>query len=132
MGLPPGGGMSISRHIRADNPEEPAEKLEKSGIPLNAGKSQKTGIGIKPSSRAQELLSGAVKTEHDMLDVITGMVEKARSQRAVAEALGISDSYLNDVLQGKRSVGAALVRRLGYGKVTVFVAPDGGRDGEDT
>jgi transcriptional regulator with XRE-family HTH domain len=62
-------------------------------------------------------------TEHDILDLITDMVQKAKSQRSVAQALEISDSYLNDVLQGKRSIGASLVRKMGYAKVMVFVAP---------
>jgi predicted XRE-type DNA-binding protein len=120
-------GESVPLRLTGINEEhslnENAAKLAESGIPLNAGNSRKEKAEINPSSRAQTLLAGTIMTEHDILDLITDMVQKAKSQRSVAQALEISDSYLNDVLQGKRSIGASLVRKMGYAKVMVFVAP---------
>ena len=53
------------------------------------------------------------------------MAHNQGGQRIVADELGFTASYLNDVLHGKRGISDELARRLGYRKLTVFV-----RDGK--
>lgn len=42
------------------------------------------------------------------------MVQEAGSQKVVARRLGVSQSYICDVLSGRREVSASLARKLGY------------------
>lgn len=51
-------------------------------------------------------------------------VKEYGTQRAAADALGISSVYLSDVLNGRRDIGA-LAERLGYRPLTIFVPEDG-------
>lgn len=48
-------------------------------------------------------------------------IAKAGSQKAFADELAISASYLNDILQGKRSLTPAVLSKLGYVRVSVDV-----------
>jgi plasmid maintenance system antidote protein VapI len=44
------------------------------------------------------------------------------SQKAVAEQLGVSTAYVNDILHGRREISLYVGRKLGFEKVTVFLA----------
>lgn len=39
---------------------------------------------------------------------------RKKSQRDLAQELGISEAYLSDFLNGRRSAGPTILRRLGY------------------
>lgn len=67
--------------------------------------------------------SNAILSSHELLDLITSMVE-ASSQRRVASDLGVSPSWLGDVLHGRRPVSEAMARKLGLRRVVVFVVED--------
>jgi len=43
-----------------------------------------------------------------------------RTQLAVALALGVSTSHLNDVLRGRRKPGPKIIRALGFKKVVSY------------
>jgi Helix-turn-helix len=53
------------------------------------------------------------------------LVEKAGSQAALAKELGVSPSYLSDVLNGLRQPGISLLAPLGLESITEYrkVAP---------
>lgn len=51
-------------------------------------------------------------------------VQQHVTQRAAADALGISSVYLSDVLNDRRDI-AALADRLGYRSLTLYVPVDG-------
>lgn len=51
-------------------------------------------------------------------------VKEHGTQRAAADALGISPVYLSDVLNGRRDI-AALAERLGYRPLTLYIPADG-------
>lgn len=63
-----------------------------------------------------------VDTDH-LRDVLDTEIARAGSLAAAAGKLGISVTYLRDVLKDRRSV-SALAGRLGYRSLTVHV-PDG-------
>lgn len=46
---------------------------------------------------------------------------KSGAQKRVAEALGISAGFLNDILKGRAPVTAQVAEYFGYTKVTGFV-----------
>lgn len=74
------------------------------------------------SIRAQAKLggNGMLAIEHDLLDQLTDRVLSS-SQCKVAAELGVSTSYLNDVLRGRRCVSDHLAMRIGWQRVVVFV-----------
>ena len=43
-----------------------------------------------------------------------------KTQREVAEELGISPTYLCDILSGKRNISNNLAKKLGFSKITVL------------
>jgi predicted transcriptional regulator len=45
---------------------------------------------------------------------------KMRSQREVADDLGLSPAFVCDVLKGRREVTERLARKMGYRKVVEF------------
>ena len=57
-----------------------------------------------------------------IIDKLTKMAEKLGSQRALAEQLGVSPAYLNDVLQGNRKPGKAILEALKLEAKTKYVA----------
>ncbi|MEM5789184.1 MAG: helix-turn-helix transcriptional regulator [Syntrophobacteraceae bacterium] len=71
--------------------------------------------------RASKTLSGTLGTEHDMRDMITGLIDSLESQKAVAAMLGVSGAYLSEMLHGKKGVGSATARKLGWEKVAIFI-----------
>lgn len=48
-------------------------------------------------------------------------IAEAGSQKAYADELAISASYLNDILQGKRALTPAILGKLGFVRVSVDV-----------
>ena len=78
-------------------------------------------VGVDLTARAAGRLRGVIATEHDMRDRLTDLVAHHGSQRAVADILGVSKSYLCDVLMGRRPVSAQMAERMGWTRVTVFV-----------
>ena len=61
-------------------------------------------------------------SEQEMIAVIWGLVAESGSQHRIAQSLNITDSYLSDVLHGKRSISESLARKIGYIKHSVFEA----------
>lgn len=45
---------------------------------------------------------------------------KGKTQTAVARELGISSSYLSDILNGKREVSEGLAKRVGFKRVIKY------------
>lgn len=54
-----------------------------------------------------------------LLDELTARCE-ASSQTILARELGISVSYLGDVLHGRRGISDRMARALGYERLTVY------------
>jgi plasmid maintenance system antidote protein VapI len=75
----------------------------------------------EPSARAASALNGRILTEHDLRDRLTDMVAEHGSQKVVANIMGVSKGYLNDVLMGRRPVSEHMAERLGWRKFVVFV-----------
>ena len=55
-------------------------------------------------------------TEQDIVQQLHRMVLKHKSQRTVAEKLGIKLAYFNDVLHGRRKPGPTILKALGLRK----------------
>jgi len=72
------------------------------------------------TERADALLMGEIVTGHDLLDMISSMVDAKGTKRAVAAQFGISEHFLGDVLLGRRPMSAKLAEALGYEKITVY------------
>lgn len=70
--------------------------------------------------RAAESLDATLATEHDLRNIVTGLIELRGSQKAVADDLGISQAYLGDVLRGRRGVGEKMAEKLGWEKIEIF------------
>lgn len=52
--------------------------------------------------------------------IIEDMVNAAGSQRKVARSLGISDSYLSDIINERRDISDEVAKKLGYQKETIY------------
>lgn len=48
------------------------------------------------------------------------LVDVMSTQKALAQAIGVSGQYLSDVLRGKREPGEAVLRFLGYEKIVGY------------
>jgi plasmid maintenance system antidote protein VapI len=55
------------------------------------------------------------------LNALKRLVGELGSQKAVAEKLGFTPSFINDVLQGRREMTEALAAKLGFKRVVSFV-----------
>lgn len=74
------------------------------------------------SERAESLFSGKiVRSEHDLMDDLTEMVESLGGQGSAAKWLGVSAIYLHQILHGTRPITAGIAKRLGYRVERVFV-----------
>ena len=74
------------------------------------------------TERSARLLAGQrIATEYDVHVLLSGLVERAGSQKAVADSLGVSRAYLSDVLLGRRPISAELAGRMGWKKIELFV-----------
>ena len=61
------------------------------------------------------------------IETIKNLVKEAGTQAKVAENLGITPSYLSDILKGKREVSESVADKLGLLRRTIYVhvSPDG-------
>lgn len=79
---------------------------------------------MKTCQRLNWLHDSFILDEHAMRDLLTLEVEHWGSQAALASKLGISTSWLNDLLRGKKPVSLEVAERLGMERITVFVRRD--------
>ena len=61
------------------------------------------------------------------MDRLYELYDNHGSWFTVAEKLGISASYLSDVVRGRREISAKLAQKLGFVKKCEFVESDHGR-----
>lgn len=59
-------------------------------------------------------------TRHDVVELLFSMV-KVCSQKEVAEELGVSAQYLNDVLLERRKPGKSILVPLGLEQVALYL-----------
>lgn len=64
-------------------------------------------------------------TQQDVRDMLNDMIDENGSQAKVAQILGMSRSYLNDIIQGKRQPGNAVMDHFGLKKCVAYIK-DGG------
>jgi len=61
-------------------------------------------------------------------DAVMAMLEKAAkaiSQKKLAEKMGISNSFLNDVLQGRRNITSKILDHMGMESETIYKLKEG-------
>ena len=63
-------------------------------------------------------------TEEEARELIRDMVDTEGSQSAVAKQLGISASFVSDILAGSRKVSDRVAQKLGYSRVIMFEKQD--------
>lgn len=76
-------------------------------------------LATRAGERLRDMESLAI--EHDLRDQITAMIEASGSQKAAAQELGFSGTFLHDVLHGRAAVSENLALALGWEKLIVFV-----------
>ena len=54
-----------------------------------------------------------IYTQQDVVDNLARMVEAAGAQKYVADGYGVSPTYLNDVLAGRKPPGKTLLKAMG-------------------
>lgn len=62
-----------------------------------------------------------------VLSALRSAVTAKGSQKAAAEAIGISPQFLNDMLKGNRAVGGKALEYLGFAEITVYYRIGGWR-----
>ena len=60
-------------------------------------------------------------TDNLALAKIKELVREAGSQAEVAEGLGISRSYLNDILQERREISGEIAAKLGFERQIIYL-----------
>lgn len=60
----------------------------------------------------------------EVLAALRQAVDQAGSQRTYATSIGISQAYLADVLQGRRSAGDKILGAMGLRKITLIAAAE--------
>lgn len=60
-------------------------------------------------------------TESDLRKLLFDRVSECSSQRALSFELGITQSYLSDIINGRRSISSEVANRLGYDRVAIYV-----------
>ena len=60
-------------------------------------------------------------TEADVVAIFRRLVEREGGQNAAARRLGISASYMSDILNGRRAPSAHLLNVFGIERRTVYV-----------
>ena len=60
------------------------------------------------------------KTLPELIDLIRARVTSAGGQKQFADAAGVSQGYVNDILAGKRAPGRKILQALGYRKVLLY------------
>ena len=58
--------------------------------------------------------------EESLANILYREASSRGGQKAAAKRLGVSAQYLCDVLHGRRAMGAALLRGLGYKRVIMY------------
>lgn len=58
--------------------------------------------------------------QDDVIDRLRAAIAKAGSQAAFAEMYGLSAAYVNDVINGRREPGPAILEALGVEKVVTY------------
>ena len=59
-------------------------------------------------------------TEHDFIERLRTTVAAAGSQKAYAERIGVSASFLSDVLRGNRTPGEKIIAALGLEMIVMY------------
>lgn len=59
-------------------------------------------------------------TEQDVIDRLRAAVQAAGSQKAYAERIGVSQTYLSDVLNGSRAPGEKILTALQLEAVVMY------------
>lgn len=67
---------------------------------------------------------GELHTKDIVLILLVDLIAEHCTQKAVAELLGITDQYLNDVLRGRREPGKKILYPLGFEKITRYMKFD--------
>ncbi|WP_342164012.1 transcriptional regulator [Methylobacterium sp. SD21] len=65
-------------------------------------------------------------TEQEVLARLRRQVEQRGSQKAWADAAGVTPQYIHDVLRGRRGIGAPVLAALGVERIVRYVAVDAG------
>ena len=60
-------------------------------------------------------------TRDELVKLLQRKVQRAGTQAALAEELGVTAVYLGDVLLGKREPGPKLLNALGFRRVITYV-----------
>lgn len=63
-------------------------------------------------------------TEDELREALANACEAAGGQSAWAAKAGITQQYVSDVLNNKRSPGDSICRALGYERATIYVKKD--------
>jgi hypothetical protein len=71
-----------------------------------------------------QINNSQVAVEHDLRDQISEL-SITKTQTLAAIQLGISVSYLNDILHGRSGISDGVADQLGWKRMTVFVRPGG-------
>lgn len=59
-------------------------------------------------------------TEQDIIDTIFKLSEENGKQKLLAIKLGISETYLSDIVTRRSKISSNFARKLGFRKVTVY------------
>lgn len=62
-----------------------------------------------------------VPVNDPVIEELENRIAEAGSQKAYAEYLEISPSYLHDIIKGKRALTPTILSKLGYVRVSVHV-----------
>lgn len=60
-------------------------------------------------------------SEDEFLELVRLCIKAHPSQRAAADAWGVTAQHLSDMLRKKRSPGRVLPKALGYDPITLYV-----------
>lgn len=63
----------------------------------------------------------ALYEEDDLRQELESMVLQAHSAKQVADEMGISPSYLSDILAARRGISDMVAQRLGYKAERIYV-----------
>lgn len=64
--------------------------------------------------------------EARVLNMVRIGIQVAGSQKAYAKRVGLSESYLSDVLNGRRDISPRILKHLGLERVVYYKRIDGG------
>lgn len=70
-------------------------------------------------------------TEQEVIERLREAIKRAGSQRALAQAHGISEQYLTDVLRGRRAITARIAAVAGVERIVVVEYREGAKDSSE-